>query len=208
MAAVNALAASMTLPHTSRLTLAATPATTTRGVISFSPYCDCSVSREVMMKPPAMTNSTKMALAVTRLVVQMALTCGLAVRFGVDRTVWPSASRTGLRPVFAIQAMKSLIALRIWPGMSNRPGSLLLSGAGGIGLGVDFGGAGVLSGLGGTPGAGAGAGVGSAHAAAAPTVTAAPQDSATPSSSNVNRRSTRVRMVGGRMVTSPSPPQP
>src|SRR5256885_13653241 len=76
-----------------------------------------------MMKPPAMTNSTKMALAVTRHVVQIALTCGLAVRFGVDRTVWPSASRTGLRPVLATQAMKSLIALRIWPPMSNNPGS-------------------------------------------------------------------------------------
>src|SRR6266568_2101860 len=93
-----------------------------------------------MMKPPAMTNNTKMALAVTRLVVQMALTCGLAVRFGVDSTVWPSASRTGLRPVLAIQAMKSLIALRIWPGMSNSPGSLLLSGdgmpPGGVGPGA------------------------------------------------------------------------
>src|SRR6266508_2817678 len=182
MAAVNALAASIALPHTIRLTLAATPATTTRGAISLSPYCDWRVSREAMMKPPAMTNSTKMALAVTRLVVQIALTCGLAVSFGVDRTVWPSASRTGLRPVLAIQAMKSLIALRIWPGMSNSPGSLLLSGDGevnpggvgpgagdgvpggagvgfpvggpGIGLGVGFGGVGVLSGLGGTPGSG------------------------------------------------------
>src|SRR6266508_1041017 len=116
-----------------------------------------------MMKPPAMMNSTKMALAVTRLVVQMALTCGLSVRCGVDSTVWLSASRTGLRPVLAIQAMKSLIALRIWPGMSNIPGSLVLSVGGGIGLGVDCGGAGVLSGLGGTPGAGAGADGGWAH---------------------------------------------
>src|SRR6266536_1675416 len=135
-----------------------------------------------MMKPPAMTNSTKMAFAVTRLVVQIALTCGFSVSSGVDSTVWPSASRTGLRPVLAIQAMKSLIALRIWPGMSNSPGSLLSSGDGGvnpggvgpgagdgvpgdagvgfpvggpgIGLGVGFGGAGVLSGLGGTPGSG------------------------------------------------------
>src|SRR6266511_2490073 len=96
-----------------------------------------------MMKPPAMMNSTKMALAVTRLVVQMALTCGLSVRCGVDSTVWLSASRTGLRPVLAIQAMKSLIALRIWPGMSNRPGSLLLSGAGGVGDGLPVGGAGI-----------------------------------------------------------------
>src|SRR6266511_2406567 len=123
-----------------------------------------------MMKPPAMTNSTKMALAVTRLVVQMALTCGLAVRFGVDRTVWPSASRTGLRPVLAIQAMKSLIALRICPGMSNRPGSSLLSGAGGVkpggvgpgaGDGVPGGvGAGVPVGGGGGGVTGGGGGVG------------------------------------------------
>src|SRR6266511_1614572 len=141
-----------------------------------------------MMKPPAMTNSTKMALAVTRLVVQMALTCGLAVRFGVDRTVWPSASRTGLRPVLAIQAMKSLIALRICPGMSNRPGSSLLSGAGGVkpggvgpGAGDGLGGPGVGLGTGGTPGsgtpgdgAGAGVGAGSAQAGLVPGATAAP----------------------------------
>src|SRR6266702_4882416 len=133
-----------------------------------------------MMKPPAMTNSTKMALAVTRLVVQMALTCGLAVSLGVDSTVWPSASRTGLRPVLAIQAMKSLIALRIWPGMSNSPGSLLLSGAGGVqpggvgpgagdgvpggvgdGLPVGGGGIGDGVGFGGVGDGGAGVGLGS-----------------------------------------------
>src|SRR6266545_5653105 len=173
-----------------------------------------------MMKPPAMMNSTKMALAVIRQVVQMALTCGLSVSFGVDRTVWPSASRTGLRPVLAIQAMKSLMALRIWRGMSNIPGSLLLSGAGigdGVGLpgggdGDGDGGAGVGLGTGGTPGSGtpgagvgAGVGPGTAHAGLVPAATAAPVARTRPSSSNVNRRSTRVRMAGGRMVTSPSP---
>src|SRR5438874_3841848 len=118
-----------------------------------------------MMKPPATTNSTKMAFAVTRLVVQIALTCGLSVSFGVDSTVWPSASRTGLRPVLAIQAMKSLIALRIWPGMSNNPGSLLSSGDGGVqpgGVGPGAG-DGVPGGVGdGLPvgGGGIGAGVG------------------------------------------------
>src|SRR2546429_1668815 len=129
------------------------------------------------MKPPATTNSTKMALAVTRHVVQIALTCGLAVRFGVDSTVWPNASRTGLRPVLAIHAMKSLIALRIWPGMSNSPGSLLSSGAGGVqpggvgpgagdgvpggvgdGLPVGGGGIGDGVGFGGAGGGGGGAG--------------------------------------------------
>src|SRR2546430_5472936 len=192
-----------------------------------------------MMKPPAMTNSTKMALAVTRHVVQMAWTCGLAVRFGVDRTVWPSASRTGLRPVLATQAMKSLIALRIWPGMSNRPGSLLLSGAGGvqpggvgpgagdgvpgggggrvpvggagIGDGVGLGRAGDLSGAGGTPGSGTptpGVGAGSAQAGLVPAATAAPVARTTPSTSGVSSRTTPVRQVTGRMVTSPNPQQP
>src|SRR6266487_4208923 len=116
-----------------------------------------------MMKPPAMTNSTKMAFAVTRLVVQIALTCGFSVSSGVDSTVWPSASRTGLRPVLAIQAMKSLIALRICPGMSNRPGSSLLSGAGGVkpgGVGPGGGGGRPGGGGGRRPGGGGGVGGG------------------------------------------------
>src|SRR6266508_895829 len=233
MAAVNALAASIALPHTSRLTFAATPATTTRGAISFSPYCDWRVSREATMKPPAMTNSTKMALAVTRLVVQMVLTWSLPVRSGVDSTVEPSVSRTGLRPVLAIHAMKSLIALRIWPGMSNRPGSLsVLSdgmppggvgpgagagvpggcgdggavGGGGIGLGVEFGGFGAGEWVGAGPGPGAGAGVGSAHAGLDPAAAIAPVARTVPSNASASSRNTaRVREVmGGRMLTSPT----
>src|SRR2546430_1314530 len=166
IAAVSALVKLIALPASSMLVFAATPATTTRGAISFSPYCDCRVSREATMKLPAMTNSTKMPLATTRLVVQMACTCGLLVRSGVDSTVLPSASITGLSPVLAIQAMKSLIALRIWPGMSNSPGSSEPSPGdggvqpGGVGPGA---GDGVLGGVGdGLPvgGAGIGDGVG------------------------------------------------
>src|SRR5437764_14842667 len=126
-----------------------------------------------------MTNSTKMPMATTRLVVQVAWTCGLVVRSGVDNTGWPSASITGLSPVLATQAMKSLIALRIWPGMSNSPGSSEPSpdggvqpggvgpGAGdgvpgGVGDGLPVGGAGIGDGVGlgdGLPGDG-GDGVG------------------------------------------------
>src|SRR5205823_551657 len=166
----------------SMLVFAATPATTTRGAISFSPYCDCRVSREATIKPPAMTNNTKIPFATTRLVVQIACTCGLPVRSGVDSTVWPSASITGLSPVLAIHARKSLIALRIWPGMSNNPGSSepspdggvqpggvgpgagdgvpggvgdgLPVGGAGIGDGVGLGGDGDGVGTGGTPGSG------------------------------------------------------
>src|SRR5437763_12276328 len=154
IAAVSALVKLIALPASSRLVFAATPATTTRGAISFSPYCDCRVSREATMKPPAMTNSTKIPLATTRLVVQIACTCGLPVRSGVDSTVWPSASITGLSPVLAIHARKSLIALRIWPGMSNNPGSSEPSPDGGVQPG------GVGPGAGdGVPGAGAGDGL-------------------------------------------------
>src|SRR4051812_7837356 len=134
------------------------------------------------MNPPAMTNSTKMPFAVTRLVVQNALTCAFAVRSGVDNTVWPRVSMTGFNPVFAIHSRKSLIALRICPGMSNSPGSSspesdggvqpggvgpcvgagvlgavgvgVLVGGGPIGLGVVFGVLGAGFGLGRTPGSG------------------------------------------------------
>src|SRR5437773_10606205 len=149
------------------------------------------------MKPPAMTNSTKMPLATTRLVVQMACTCGLLVRSGVDSTVLPSASSTGLSPVLAIHAMRSLIALRIWPGMSNSPGSSepspgdggvqpggvgpgagdgvpggvgdgLPVGGAGIGDGVGLGGDGDGLGTGGTPGSGTPGAGGGAGAGAGP----------------------------------------
>src|SRR3954471_10915653 len=76
-----------------------------------------------MMKPPAMTNSTKMPLAVTRLTVHNARTWLLPVRSGVDRTVWPRASMTGCTADLATHIRNSLIALRIWPGMSNTPRS-------------------------------------------------------------------------------------
>src|SRR6266511_1388182 len=216
IAAVSALVKAMALPQTSRLVFAATPATTTRGAISFSPYCDCKVSREATMKPPAMTNNTKIPFATTRLVVQIACTCGLLVRSGVDSTVLPNASITGFSPVLAIQARKSLIALRIWPGMSNSPGSSSepSPGEGGVqpgGVGPGAG-DGVPGGDGdglrtcgtpgsGTPGAGVGAGAGvgpgSAHAGLVPAVptprTAVPVASTRPSSSAASTRAGRGR---------------
>src|SRR5689334_17941367 len=88
------------------------------------------------MNPPAMTNNTKIPFAATRLVVQNAVTCALPVKSGVDNTVCPRVSSTGLRPVLASHSRKSLIALRICPAMSNSPGSPLPS-AGGDQLGVD-----------------------------------------------------------------------
>src|SRR5690348_14848839 len=64
-----------------------------------------------------------MPFAAIRLVVHIALTCGLLVISGVDKTVEPRASITGRRPVLATHSRNSLMALRIWPGMSNMPGS-------------------------------------------------------------------------------------
>src|SRR3954447_16838611 len=64
-----------------------------------------------------------MPFATIRLVVQTAFTCGLPVMSGVDSAVLPRAFMTGCRPVLATHNRKSLMALRIWPGMSNMPGS-------------------------------------------------------------------------------------
>src|SRR3954449_6105615 len=130
------------------------------------------------MKPPAMTHSTKMPFAATRLVVQIACTWGVLVSSGVASTDLPSASITGLKPVLAIQPRKSLIALRTCPGISNPPGSSSEPLPDGSGDGTPPGRDGAGSGTRGAPGSGTpgdGVGAGAAHAGLVPTVpTAAP----------------------------------
>src|SRR5690242_15297702 len=141
MAAVKALTAFRISRIRTSDMFAPTPPMIRRGRISLRPCRVCRVSRDVTMNAPTTTNNTKTALAVTRHVVQIALTCGLFVRSGVDRTVVPSVFMIGVRLASIIQAKKSLIALRIWPGMSYQDGSSSDVAGGVVGLapGVGFG---------------------------------------------------------------------
>src|SRR5262249_36524280 len=122
IAAVSAFVASIALPQMIRLRLAATAPMTNLGASSLNPYWLCRVSRDATMNPATTTNSTKTPFAATSMVVQRAFTWPLPVSAGVDSTVAPRASTTGVRPVAATHSRNSFIACRTCPGMSNSPG--------------------------------------------------------------------------------------